>query len=88
MPPPRAVPEAFFAAVVLLTTPDDNIPSDPGDIELRYITLEKGVTPDYGPCTVLCEWTSDRNHRNYGNGQEAKLDAFATAVKDLLERQL
>ena len=88
MPPSRAVPEAFFAAVILLTAPDDNLHSDAGDIKLRYITLEKGATLNGSLCTVLCEWTSDRTHRNYGDGPEAKLDAFAAAVKDLLERQV
>ncbi|MFO7562691.1 MAG: hypothetical protein R6X02_08600 [Enhygromyxa sp.] len=51
---------------------------------LRYFTLELGLnlTDDLqlaGHRTVLCEW-SKGGHRNYGDGPDAEVDLFATAV--------
>jgi hypothetical protein len=80
MPRPRATTEAFFVALVLLADPDERMP--PADIKLRYFTLEKGFVLGGPPRTVLCEWTSEGSHANYGDGPPPRLDAFIRAVED------
>jgi hypothetical protein len=85
MPPPRATTEAYFVLAVLLVDLDQELPE--GEATLRYFTLEKGFTLEGGSRTVLCEWTSQGSHANYGDGPEPRLAAFALAVEDLLSRQ-
>lgn len=85
MPPPRAVTEAYFVAAVLLvdpaTVPEDQKPP------VRYVTLEYGVDfADGRPRTVLCEWTADGMHVNYGDGPPPDLRAFVEAVEALLNK--
>jgi hypothetical protein len=79
MPPARGVTEAIFVAAVLT-----------GDVsleKLRYFTLEVGVSLDGPPRTVLCEWTVDGTHANYGDGPEPELDEFVAAVTALLQKR-
>jgi hypothetical protein len=84
MPPPRAITEAFFVALVLLAAPEDP-PERPEDARLRYFTLEKGFSLDGSERTVLCEWTETR-HVNYGDGPAPHVEAFVAAVSELLGR--
>lgn len=84
MPPPRAITEAFFVAAVLLADPSEGMP--PQEVTLRYFTLEKGMTLEGPPRTVLCEWTAEGSHVNYGTGPEPRLEAFAEAVERMLAR--
>lgn len=85
MPRPRAVAEAHFVAAVLLADPSDGLP-DGERIPVRYVTLEKGSTIGGGARTVLCEWTADGTHANFGDGPPAELPAFARAVEELISR--
>lgn len=85
MPRPRAMTEAFFVAAVLLVDPALGMP-DPSEVTLRYFTLEKGMSHDGSPRTVLCEWTRDGTHANYGDGPAPRLESFTAAVQDLLAK--
>lgn len=82
MPAPRAVAEAFYAAGVLLADPAELIQGEPAP--LRYFTLERGMSLDGSRRTVLCEWTSDGTHRNYGDGPPPTPDEFLRAIEKLL----
>jgi hypothetical protein len=83
LPRPRAMAEAFFVAAVLLADPDQDMP-DPSGVALRYFTLEKGFALDGGSRTVLCEWTAEGSHVNYGDGPAPEVEAFIGAVAGLL----
>lgn len=85
LPRPRAITEAYFTAAVLLADPADGLPvSTP--MELRYFTLEKGFVLAGPPRTVLCEWTSEGTHVNYGDGPVPQLEAFVRAVAESVSR--
>jgi hypothetical protein len=86
MPRPRATTEAFFVAAVLLADLDREMP-DPKEVALRYFTLEKGFTFEGPPRTVLCEWTSEGCHCNYGDGPAPRLEAFLRAVEEMLSKR-
>ncbi len=86
MPRPRATTETFFVAAVLLADLDQGLP-DSKDVKLRYFTLEKGFVIGGPPRTVLCEWTAEGSHVNYGDGPEPQLEAFTEAVREMLERK-
>lgn len=85
MPRPRAMTEAYFVAAVLLNDLEEELPN-PQEAPLRYFTLEKGLVFDDPPRdrTVLCEWTRDGTHLNYGDGPEPRLEALIEAVRKLL----
>jgi hypothetical protein len=80
LPRPRATTEAYFTAAVLLADLDDRLPES-GPAALRYFTLEKGFVLEGPPRTVLCEWTSEGSHVNYGDGPLPQLGAFVGAVE-------
>ena len=82
MPDPLNTAEAHLIAIVLklkrdITTPPDNI-------EFAYFTLEKGVDADGGRRTVLCSWSMDDSHSNYGDGPPVDESRFLQAVEGLL----
>jgi hypothetical protein len=83
MPPPGAVTEAHLIALVMLADL-----SDPdavhGEIQGRYFTLEQGIHIDRSTRTVLCEWTADGQHLNYGDCPEPTPAAFAAAIEPLV----
>jgi hypothetical protein len=85
MPRPRATTEAFFVAAVLLAEIDRELP-DAKDRALRYFTLEKGLVLGGPSRTVLCEWTSDGSHVNYGDGPTPRIEAFIESVQELLSK--
>jgi hypothetical protein len=86
LPRPRAVAEAYFTAAVLLADLQERLPES-APPELRYFTLEKGFVLAGPPRTVLCEWTSEGSHANYGDGPIPQLPAFVKAVEELLSRR-
>jgi hypothetical protein len=85
LPQPRATAEAYFTAAVLLADLQDQVPES-AQRKLRYFTLEKGFVLNGPPRTVLCEWTSEGSHVNYGDGPLPQLEAFVRAVEELLSR--
>src|SRR5579885_790015 len=85
MPRPRGITEAFFVALVLLVDMSADEP-DFDHAALRYFTLEKGAMLGGPPRTVLCEWTADGSHVNYGDGPPAELGAFVDKVAEMVSR--
>jgi hypothetical protein len=79
MPPPRAIAEAFFVAMVLTDRGTDVAPPS-----FRCFTLELGEGMDGTLRTVLGEWTDDAHH-NYGDGPDPRLPAFGEAIEAQLE---
>jgi hypothetical protein len=66
MPLPEVPPDCYFVAVIPVAAD-----------RARYFTLERTFFP--GP-TMLCEWTADRAHANFGPGPEPDIDLFVAAV--------
>jgi len=87
MPQPRGRTEAFFVAAVLLADPDQSM-FDSKKGGLRYFTLEKGFRLGGPPRTVLCEWTEEGSHVNYGDGPAPRLDLFIEAIEQLLSKSM
>jgi hypothetical protein len=67
MPPPRIASECFLIAICRRS---DGSPA--------YFTLERSV---FSP-TVLCGWSADGIHLNYGSNPEPTIDAFIKAIVD------
>ncbi len=76
MPPAQAVTEAHFIALVCSDLPDfdEDAPEDTEEIrrrmraaEVRYLTLEYGMSLDGRPRTAFCEWHQG-THLNRGDG--------------------
>jgi hypothetical protein len=67
MPPPRIASECFFIAICRRS---DGSPA--------YFTLERSV---FSP-TVLCGWSADGIHLNYGSNPEPNIEAFIKAIED------
>jgi hypothetical protein len=85
LPPPRAVAEAYFVAGVLLSDPAADLPQAEA-AKLRYFTLEKGMSFDGSRRTVLCEWTKEGTHRNFGDGPPPIPDGFLAAIEKLVSK--
>jgi len=81
LPPPKEVTEVYFCCLAGHLDQNDPNPT-PESIKARWFTLEYGLTDDGGKRTVLCEWTKDGTHKNYGDGPEPTLDNFLQAVAD------
>ena len=86
MPPPERQVEAYYVGVVMLASVED-----PGswtlDARARVFTLEMtrpGLTGTR-PLGVVCEWTGDMEHLNYGIGVLPEKGAFLQAMHQLLE---
>ena len=87
LPEPEQAGEAYFVAIFgRFATPDE---PDPKALEwVRMFTLELAEHPVTGvPCTMLCEWTSEGKHVNYGEGPGAEESEFIEAVLNLLWEQ-
>jgi hypothetical protein len=67
MPPPRIASECYFIAICRRS---DGSPA--------YFTLERSV---FSP-TVLCGWSADGVHLNYGSNPEPTIQAFMAAIED------
>jgi hypothetical protein len=83
LPPPHAMTEAYFTAAVLLLDPAQES-ADLKNAPVRYFTLELGFDLDSTPRTVLCEWTKDGTHVNFGDGPAPTLEGFVAAVSSHL----
>lgn len=79
MPPPAAVPQAHFVAIVLMV--DVNTDTFPEKPELRYFTLERGAELDGTENTVLGGWKEDV-HLNFGDGPPPIQAAFVAAIEE------
>jgi hypothetical protein len=86
MPEPRAATEVYFVGIVLKPSPGDTAADLPG-AEVRYFTLEKEFAPDSSAHTVLCEWTQDSKHLNYGEGPPADVKQFLKAIAEMCETE-
>jgi len=82
MPEPLNIAEAHLIAIVLKVARDAATP--PENIEVAYFTLEKGVDEHGGRRTVLCSWSMDDSHLNYGDGPPVDESRFLQAVEELL----
>lgn len=74
LPAPEAPSEAWFVALVGPSPTDDP----------RYLTLERSVSlaAEPGPDPVmLCEWTADGKHVNYGPQTGHTLERFEALVE-------
>jgi hypothetical protein len=74
LPPPLAMTEAYFIAVV----------AKEGSV--RYFTLEKTISlADKGKddATVLGGWTKDRKHMNYGPGPKPEKEEFVKKLASM-----
>lgn len=79
MPPPKAVAEAHYVAVVLGSESEVS----KGNKSFRYFTLERGKDSNGAVTTTLCEWT-DSGHKNYGSCPCANVKAFIQAIEPIL----
>jgi hypothetical protein len=86
MPTPEQPVEVFFVAVALLASPA-HPGSWPRDVQARVFTLEAEFSehPGEGTTGVVCEWTKEGEHRNFGFGVRAERDAFLRAVTAALQ---
>src|SRR5688572_22377748 len=83
MPTPEQPFEAFFVAVALLASPAH--PENwQRDVQARVFTLEVEFSehPGEGKTGLVCEWTKDGDHRNFGFRIRAERDAFLRAVTE------
>ncbi len=78
MPPPENLAEAFFAAVVLMHDVTD-LKNGPPLGTARYFTLELTIG-EPGRNTVLCEWTRDGTHLNFGEHLAPSQEEFLRAL--------
>jgi hypothetical protein len=90
MPRAQAVAEAILCAIVLHLDADklQNVPQDdwPDAADVSFFTLEMGVNVEDNTLrTVLCEWTKDRQHQNYGDGPPPDVKIFLAAIQALLQ---
>jgi hypothetical protein len=82
LPQPTEMPEAYYIAFVHRPASED--PLDSKRVFTRYFTLEYGQRIDGSPRTVLCEWTADGSHLNYGDGPPPQMDLFINSIESLL----
>jgi hypothetical protein len=80
MPQPRGVTECHFVGIVAhMDLSTDEKPSE--QTPMSYFTLERGVGEDLKtPRTVLCEWSKDGTHSNFGDGPPPEAEMFANAI--------
>jgi hypothetical protein len=85
LPPPVAIPEAYFTALVF--SPAGSMSQDGlQQLALRYLTLEASYDwSNQEERTVLGEWTAQGGHLNYGTGPGPNPQEFLLSVCGLLE---
>ena len=81
LPKPIKITEAYYAAIIY--RPEKSEPFKQEGIT-RYLTLELTV----GDCNdaVLCEWTVDGNHNNYGKMVQPTLGNFVQAIFEVIAK--
>ena len=82
MPTPANAPEAYFVGIVLKV--NTNAEKRPERPEIAYLTLEKEMNLDETERTVLCEWTGQDCHMNYGDGPPATRAEFMKAIEKMI----
>ena len=84
MPPPERSPLAFFVGVVFLVQGEADIWQR--DAPCRLFTLERYEAHEAEAQSrgVLCEWTSEREHRNLGLTVSSTRGDFVAAITNLL----
>ncbi len=84
MPPPIAVGEAHFVALVLCAAPGDpaSVSEEPA---FRCFTLERTWSRNDEPRTVIGEWVGDR-HLNFADGPGPDATAFLGMLEAWLGR--
>jgi hypothetical protein len=85
LPEPVAMPEAYFTAAVLLAEFVDV--NDPKNAPVRYFTLEQSFDLEGHPCAMMCEWTKEGTHSNFGGGPPPQLGEFVKAIEHLLGKE-
>jgi hypothetical protein len=76
LPAPAEAAEAHFAALVAGFA-DPSAPAIDKLAWSRFFTLEHGIdVQTEAPCTFICEWTREGEHRNLGGGPPAEEGAF------------
>jgi hypothetical protein len=80
MPEPAGVTECHFVGIVAhMDLSADEKPTE--QTAMSYFTLERGVGEDMQtPRTVLCEWSKDGTHSNFGDGPPPEPEMFANAI--------
>lgn len=86
LPEARHVAEAHMVALLVLGDFTAGKPPALETIKARYFTLEKGLSLDSTPRTVLAEW-DESSHSNYGEGPPVDLRAFVAALERFLPPQ-
>ena len=84
VPPPKGVTECYFVGIVAhMDLSKDEKPSE--QTPMSYFTLEQGVGEDMQTSrTVLCQWSKEGEHDNFGDGPPAEARAFADAIEQVL----
>lgn len=88
LPAPEGITEAFMVAAVVNASIEGEgegaklVPI--GDPPAFYYTLEKGMSEKGKTRTVLCSWTVEDTHSNYGDGPAPEPAAFLGAVEKLI----
>jgi hypothetical protein len=83
MPEPNFIGEAHMVCIVVKVSVDD-MERKPDNPEVRYFTLEKGVTfGSNAERTVICEWNGAL-HKNYGDGPEATPESFIAKIEEMI----
>jgi hypothetical protein len=86
LPEPWFITGAYFVALIL-KVPVAQIDPQDRNAPLDYFTLEKTVSIERGPPTVLCGWTKEGTHVNYGIGLEPTLAAFVEELERRVTEQ-
>ena len=79
-PRPQKPAEAHYVALVFRTAARARL--RPGHPVLLYYTLELARSFEGENPTMLCGWSADRAHLNFGRGPLAEPDAFVAAVSE------
>jgi hypothetical protein len=81
MPEPKGVTECYFIGVVAQVDLSKEGEKPNEQTQMSFFTLELGVGEDMKtPRTVLCEWSKDGTHSNFGDGPPPEPEMFANAI--------
>lgn len=81
MPPPRDVTEAFFCCLAGHLDLNDPNPR-PESVKGRWFAMEYTYPIGDQTRAVLCEWTKDGGHSNFGEAGEPTVENFLQRVAD------
>ncbi len=84
MPAADAPTEAVFVGFVISFGPEGADGGAP--YTARYYTLERTETAFVPSGVMLCEWTAERRHMNYGAATDDSLGGFVERVRELATR--